>query len=56
MKKTKILVVDDEVLIAQDIANCLQELGYEVCACVSTAEDAIKIAGTEHPQPYFNGY
>src|SRR5688500_6194220 len=28
----KILITEDEVIIAEDIAACLEELGYEVCA------------------------
>lgn len=41
MSKTKILVVEDESIVARDIRNMLLGLGYEVSAIVSTAQDAI---------------
>jgi two-component system, cell cycle sensor histidine kinase and response regulator CckA len=40
----KILVVEDEGLIARDIASRLEALGYQVVATVSTAEEAIERA------------
>ena len=40
-KKDKILVVEDEVLIAKNIAEILNELGYHVAACVLSGEDAV---------------
>nr|MBF0222543.1 response regulator [Desulfobulbaceae bacterium] len=42
-----ILVVEDEVLIAEDIKECLQRYGYEVPAIVTSGEDAIEFAGTK---------
>ena len=41
-KKDKILVVEDEVLIAKNIAEILKELGYVVVDCVLSGEDGIK--------------
>jgi len=40
-KKYKILVVEDEVLIAKDISEILKELGYDVVDCVLSGEEAI---------------
>jgi two-component system, cell cycle sensor histidine kinase and response regulator CckA len=43
-KKHKILVVEDEGLIAHDIADRLNSLGHEVVGTVGTAEEAIEQA------------
>ena len=43
-KSHKILVVEDEGLIAHDISKRLEALGHEVVATVSTAEEAIEHA------------
>ena len=32
MATPKILIAEDEVIIAEDIASCLEELGYYICA------------------------
>jgi PAS domain S-box-containing protein len=49
MKKAKILIVEEEVLIAREIENSLRNLRYEVTAVVDTGESAIQKAGTEGP-------
>jgi two-component system, cell cycle sensor histidine kinase and response regulator CckA len=41
----KVLVVEDEGLIAHDIANRLEAMGHEVIGPVSTGEEAIEQAG-----------
>lgn len=41
LQKIKILVVEDERIVAKDIQNTLKNLGYEVVAISSTGEDAI---------------
>jgi two-component system, cell cycle sensor histidine kinase and response regulator CckA len=44
----KVLVVEDEGLIANDIATRLEALGHQVVATVTTAEDAVaQAAGTD---------
>lgn len=40
MKKIRILVVEDEIITAEDIRYRLQGLGYDVTAIVSTGEQA----------------
>jgi PAS domain S-box-containing protein/putative nucleotidyltransferase with HDIG domain len=50
MEKTKILVVEDESIVARDIRNMLLGIGYEVTAVTSDAEEAVKIAEKEQPQ------
>src|SRR6185369_6916166 len=44
-KSYKVLVVEDEGLIAHDIAKRLEGLGHEVLGTVSTAEEALAQAG-----------
>ncbi len=42
MKKTKILIVEDEAIIAMEIESQLQSLGYEVTTISNTGEKAFK--------------
>ena len=46
MKKPKILIVEDERIIALDLKMRLEYNGYDVLDVVSTAEAAVKIALT----------
>jgi PAS domain S-box-containing protein len=49
MKKAKILIVEDEAIIATEIENQLQSLGYEITSIVDTDEKAIQKAGEDKP-------
>lgn len=49
MEPAKIMVVEDEGIIAQDIKNCLENLGYVVPDVVYTGRDAIERAEALHP-------
>jgi len=49
MRKTKILVVEDESIVARDIKNMLLGLGYEVTAVVSGARAAIQKSQETNP-------
>ena len=49
MKRPKIMVVEDEWIIANDIKNCLVDLGYMVSSIVATGEEAIEKAGQDVP-------
>jgi signal transduction histidine kinase len=40
-KTTKILIVEDELLVAEDLSSRLKEIGYDVTETVSSGEDAI---------------
>ncbi|MGB2906308.1 MAG: HD domain-containing phosphohydrolase [Candidatus Aminicenantaceae bacterium] len=42
--KTKILVVEDESIVARDIRNMLLGLGYEVVGVVPSGEEAVELA------------
>ncbi|MFM6154851.1 MAG: response regulator, partial [Sphaerospermopsis kisseleviana] len=49
MTNAKILIVEDELLIANNIARKLTKLGYEIVDMVSSGRDAIYIAGEKRP-------
>ena len=42
MSKTRILVVEDESIVADDIKETLLNLGYEVSGIASSGEEAAK--------------
>ncbi len=48
-QKIKILIAEDEYIIAIDLKRTLEKLGYEVPAYVARGEDVIKHAGTDSP-------
>lgn len=48
-KKTKILLVEDEVIAASSIKMGLEELGYEVCPLATRADRALELAESEQP-------
>ncbi|MBT9507532.1 response regulator [Rhodoferax sp.] len=47
--KPRILVVEDEIIVARDIAAQLQELGYQAVGHASYGEEAIALAGQLRP-------
>jgi PAS domain S-box-containing protein len=49
MEKARILIVEDEYIIAMEIKSQLQILGYEVTSIVDTSEKAIKKAEEDKP-------
>ncbi|MBF0556584.1 MAG: response regulator [Nitrospirae bacterium] len=49
MSKTRILVVEDEWIIATNLCSTLEDLGYEVTSAVLSGEDALKHAEAERP-------
>ena len=42
MEKEKILIVEDERLVAEDIRSCLVHFGYRVVSIVTSGEKALK--------------
>jgi PAS domain S-box-containing protein len=48
-KDTRILIVEDEAIIAHNLAGRLRELGYAVVAVVTRGEDALREAESRHP-------
>jgi DNA-binding NarL/FixJ family response regulator len=45
----KLLIVEDEQLVALDLQALLEEMGYTVVGHAATAEEAVHLAGTMHP-------
>lgn len=48
-RNLKILIVEDEKIIAKDIESTIKRLGYESAGIASNAEDAVKKAGEQRP-------
>ena len=44
MKKVRILIVEDEAIVAEDLAMAITDIGYEVVGRAGSAEDAVKKA------------
>jgi PAS domain S-box-containing protein len=49
MEKARILIVEDEAIIAMEVESQLQSLGYEVTSIVDNGEDAIRKAEEDKP-------
>jgi CheY-like chemotaxis protein len=47
--KTRILIVEDERIVAADIHRRLEKMGYQICASVSTGKTSIEQAGKTRP-------
>ncbi len=54
MKKAKILIVEDEAIIAMEIENQLQSSEYEVTSIIDTGEKAIDKAEENKPDILLN--
>ena len=49
MKKTSVLIVEDEVIIAKDLAQTLTKLGYTVAGHCTRGEDAVGMVEDKNP-------
>ena len=49
MDATRIMVVEDEHIVAMDIRSQLADLGYEVVASATRGQEAIDKAARWHP-------
>ncbi|MGB7294854.1 MAG: diguanylate cyclase [Candidatus Aminicenantales bacterium] len=49
METTRILIVEDEGLIARDIENMVRNAGYEVCGTAGTGKEAVEKAEASQP-------
>ena len=49
MDKARIVVVEDESLLAEDIQERLKNLGYEVAAVAHSGEEALASVAATHP-------
>lgn len=50
MTKDRVLIVEDDALIAWTIAECLGEDGYEVCGTAVSYAEAISLADRHRPR------
>jgi len=49
MDKTKILVVEDEVIVAMEMKQQLENLGYDVVGVANTGKEAVDISLEKKP-------
>lgn len=49
MAKVKLLIAEDDVVIAQNLALSLEEMGYEVCGLVSSGEELLLEVNKHNP-------
>ena len=49
MKKTKVLIVEDEGILSMDMAQSLEAMGYEVIDAVPSGEEAIQLLEKGEP-------
>ncbi|GAA0600250.1 response regulator [Caenispirillum bisanense] len=49
MPACRILIVEDEALIAMDIQDMVEEMGYDVCGVASSASGAVTMARQLEP-------
>lgn len=47
--KIKVLIVEDETLIAQEISACLEENDFEVTGIASTSDEALRLIKDNKP-------
>jgi len=45
----RVLIVDDEFIIANSLSLQVEEMGYQVCGMASTAQEAIELAHAWRP-------
>lgn len=49
MKKVRVLIVEDEAILAQDIREALEETGYDISDIAHTGEDAVRSVKVNPP-------
>jgi CheY-like chemotaxis protein len=49
MSKLSILIVEDEAIVAEDLAGVLRQLGHDVAGITATGEEAIELARRHRP-------
>ena len=47
--ETRVLIVEDEQLVAADLEHKLQSLGYKVVGCAASGQEALSMAAEQHP-------
>ncbi|MBU2549536.1 MAG: diguanylate cyclase [Proteobacteria bacterium] len=49
MQKRKVLIVEDEVVIARELAACVESFGFDVCGVAVSGRDALAAAEKSRP-------
>ena len=49
MRNISILIVEDEAIVAYDLASKIRQLGYDMAGTASTGEEAIELARLHRP-------
>lgn len=49
MSNHKIMIVEDEKIVSEDIRASIEKMGYSACAAASSGQEAIEKAGLIHP-------
>lgn len=49
MDAPRILIVEDEYIIAEDISSSLENMGYKVCGMAASGAKALEVAQSEQP-------
>jgi CheY-like chemotaxis protein len=47
--RPRVLIVEDEAIVAMEIQDQLEAFGWEVCGIAATGKDAIRLAETRRP-------
>ena len=47
--QARILIVEDEALVAWEISDMLRDLGHQICGVAATAEEAVRMAAAHRP-------
>lgn len=47
--KIRVLIVEDETIVARDLQNMVEKVGYEVCGLATTGEEALELASSLKP-------
>lgn len=50
MTAARVMLVEDEYVVARDLTNRLEKMGYRVCCHTSTGEKAVELALIEAPE------
>ena len=45
----RVLVVEDEMIVSEDLVQGVRNLGYEICGAVSRGKDAVQLVETNAP-------
>ena len=56
MTAARILIVEDERIVVEDLRLTLIQLGYEIAGSTATGEDAVRLAREVRSRSYLNGH